>query len=92
MTGEPVGSRTISDRFARASGWSAATIRNVMAELEGAGLVDSRILPRACADRQGYRFYVDPMLSDAPLSSADLAASIRSLAFRRAIPLARRII
>ena len=39
VTGEPVGSRTISDRFARASGWSAATIRNVMGELEGAGLV-----------------------------------------------------
>jgi heat-inducible transcriptional repressor len=75
VTGEPVGSRTISDRFARASGWSAATIRNVMGELEGAGLVEQ---PHTSAGRvptdKGYRFYVDHMLSDAPLSSADLAA------------------
>jgi heat-inducible transcriptional repressor len=75
VTGEPVGSKTISDRFARASGWSAATIRNVMGELEEAGLVEQ---PHTSAGRvptdKGYRFYVDHMLSDAPLSSADLAA------------------
>jgi heat-inducible transcriptional repressor len=75
VTGEPVGSRTISDRFARASGWSSATIRNVMGELEGAGLVEQ---PHTSAGRvptdKGYRFYVDHMLKDAPLSSADLAA------------------
>jgi heat-inducible transcriptional repressor len=79
VTGEPVGSRTISDRFARASGWSAATIRNVMGELEEAGLVEQ---PHTSAGRvptdKGYRFYVDHMLSDAPLSKADLA-SINSL-------------
>ena len=75
MTGEPVGSKTLSDRFARASGWSAATIRNVMGELEGAGLVEQ---PHTSAGRvptdKGYRFYVDHMLGDAPLSNADLAA------------------
>jgi len=37
ISGEPVGSRTISDRFAHKSGWSSATIRNVMADLEDAG-------------------------------------------------------
>src|ERR671933_20813 len=75
VTGEPVGSRTISDRFARASGWSAATIRNVMGELEEAGLVEQ---PHTSAGRvptdKGYRFYVDHMLGDARLSKADLAA------------------
>ena len=74
-TGEPVGSRTISERFAHASGWSAATIRNVMAELEETGLVEQ---PHTSAGRvptdKGYRFYVDHMLGEARLSKADLAA------------------
>src|SRR5918998_1643144 len=39
-TGEPVGSKTIADGFAGGAGWSSATIRNVMAELEEAGLVE----------------------------------------------------
>ncbi len=79
VTGEPVGSRTLSDRFAHASGWSPATIRNVMGELEDAGLVEQ---PHTSAGRiptdRGYRFYVDHMLSDTRLSKTDLA-SINSL-------------
>jgi heat-inducible transcriptional repressor len=75
VTGEPVGSRTISDRFAHASGWSAATIRNVMGQLEDAGLVEQ---PHTSAGRvptdQGYRFYVDNMIGCVRLSKADLAA------------------
>ncbi|HMF58310.1 MAG TPA: heat-inducible transcriptional repressor HrcA, partial [Pyrinomonadaceae bacterium] len=75
VTGEPVGSRTISDRFAHAAGWSSATIRNVMGELEDAGLVEQ---PHTSAGRvptdKGYRFYVDNMLDNARLSKADLAA------------------
>src|SRR5947209_15816037 len=71
VTGEPVGSRTISDRFAHAAGWSAATIRNVMGQLEDAGLVEQ---PHTSAGRvpteQGYRFYVDYMLGEARLSTA----------------------
>lgn len=74
VTGEPVGSRTISDRFAHAAGWSAATIRNVMGQLEEAGLVEQ---PHTSAGRiptdRGYRFYVDHMLGEAQLSKADLA-------------------
>ena len=74
VTGEPVGSRTISDRFAHASGWSAATIRNVMGQLEEVGLVEQ---PHTSAGRiptdKGYRFYVDHMLGEAPLSQTDLA-------------------
>jgi heat-inducible transcriptional repressor len=75
MTGEPVGSRTISDRFAHAAGWSPATIRNVMGELEEAGLVEQ---PHTSAGRQptgaGYRFYVDNMLGDIELAEADIIA------------------
>jgi heat-inducible transcriptional repressor len=75
VTGEPVGSRTISDRFAHASGWSPATIRNVMAELEELGLVEQ---PHTSAGRvptdKGYRYYVDHMLGEARLSKADFAA------------------
>jgi heat-inducible transcriptional repressor len=75
VTGEPVGSRVISDRFAHAAGWSAPTIRNVMAQLEEAGLVEQ---PHTSAGRvptdKGYRFYVDHMLGQTQLSHADLAA------------------
>ncbi len=75
MTGEPVGSRTISDKFAHGAGWSPATIRNVMAELEELGLVEQ---PHTSAGRvptdKGYRFYVDHMLGEARLTDADLSA------------------
>lgn len=75
VSGEPVGSRTISDRFAHKSGWSAATIRNVMAELEDAGYVEQ---PHTSAGRtpteKGYRHYVDNMLDSTDLSPADLEA------------------
>ncbi len=64
--GQPVGSRTLSKH----SGLdlSAATIRNVMADLEEAGFVKS---PHTSAGRvptaQGYRFFVDKLLSVQPL-------------------------
>src|SRR5205085_3993970 len=60
--GQPVGSRTLS----RASGLdlSAATIRNVMADLEELGLIAS---PHTSAGRiptaRGYRLFVDTMLT-----------------------------
>ena len=74
--GQPVGSRTLSS----ASGLelSAATIRNVMADLEGLGLIVS---PHTSAGRvptpRGYRLFVDTMLTaereqlDAPALRAD---------------------
>jgi heat-inducible transcriptional repressor len=75
VTGEAVGSRVLSDRFAHGYGWSPATIRNVMAELEEAGLVDQ---PHTSAGRvptdKGYRYYVDNMLGEARLSRSDLKA------------------
>ena len=81
-TGEPVGSRTISERFAGGTGWSPATIRSVMAELEERGLVEQ---PHTSAGRvptdKGYRFYVDHFIGDARLSRADISAIDRALGF-----------
>lgn len=75
ITGEAVGSRVLSDRFSHGYGWSPATIRNVMAELEEDGLVEQ---PHTSAGRvptdKGYRYYVDNMLGEARLSKGDLKA------------------
>ena len=66
--GQPVGSRTLS----KASGLelSAATIRNVMADLEELGLIVS---PHTSAGRvptaRGYRLFVDTMLTARPLKA-----------------------
>jgi heat-inducible transcriptional repressor len=77
--GQPIGSRTLS----RASGLdlSAATIRNVMSDLEELGLIAS---PHTSAGRiptaRGYRLFVDTMLTvnrqdiPAAVSSSKLAA------------------
>jgi len=60
-TGEPVGSRTLSQRLPMAL--SPASIRNVMADLEDAGLIAA---PHASAGRVptqvGLRFFVDGLL------------------------------
>jgi heat-inducible transcriptional repressor len=70
--GQPVGSRTLS----RFSGLeiSPATIRNVMADLEEAGLIVS---PHASAGRiptiPGYRLFVDSLLTARPLEQKQLA-------------------
>ncbi|MBP3975848.1 heat-inducible transcriptional repressor HrcA [Pseudoxanthomonas spadix] len=70
--GEPVGSRTL----ARHSGLdvSAATIRNILADLEDAGLLSS---PHTSAGRiptaQGYRVFVDSLVQMQPLAERDLA-------------------
>jgi len=69
-TGEPVGSRTIS-RLNR-EGLSAATIRNVMADLEEKNLLAQ---PHASAGRiptdLGYRVYVDSLMKARKLPAAD---------------------
>jgi heat-inducible transcriptional repressor len=73
VTGEPVGSKALSDKFANASGLSSATIRSVMSELEELGLVEQ---PHTSAGRvptdKGYRFYVDNLLGVLSLSNDDL--------------------
>lgn len=69
--GQPVGSRTLSRDPALAL--SPATIRNVMADLEELGLIHS---PHTSAGRvptaQGYRVFVDDLLTVRPLRSAEV--------------------
>ena len=66
VDGQPVGSRTL----ARVSGLdvSAATIRNIMSDLEDAGYIDS---PHTSAGRvpttAGYRFFIDSLLQVSPV-------------------------
>ncbi len=75
ITGDAVGSHVVSEKFARANGWSSATIRNVMSELEDAGLLEQ---PHTSAGRiptdRGYRYYVDNMIDWITLSEDDLSA------------------
>ncbi len=69
-TGEPVGSRTLSK--ALVEGVSAATIRNVMQDLEHLGLLDS---PHVSAGRVptqlGLRLFVDSILEIGDLSKSE---------------------
>src|SRR5690348_9063481 len=69
-TGEPVGSRVLA-RGSR-EGLSAATIRNVMADLSDAGYLDQ---PHTSAGRiptsEAYRYYVEQLTGKATLSHAD---------------------
>jgi heat-inducible transcriptional repressor len=77
--GHPVGSRTLS----RDSGLdvSAATIRNVMADLEEMGLIAA---PHTSAGRvptvQGYRLFVDTMLTMRPPAAAAVQRARAALA------------
>src|SRR5437868_7559950 len=73
VTGEPVGSKVLADKFANASGMSSATIRNVMSDLEEMGMLEQ---PHTSAGRvptdRGYRFYVDNLLGVLSISDDDL--------------------
>jgi heat-inducible transcriptional repressor len=79
--GQPVGSRSLS----RESGMtlSSATIRNVMADLEGQGFVAS---PHTSAGRvptdKGYRFFVDMLLKVQPLETEAVQIIHQGLATR----------
>src|SRR5687767_2762146 len=71
--GQPVGSRTLSRDLGL--NLSAATIRNVMADLEELGFVTS---PHTSAGRvptdKGYRFFVDTLLRYQPLDDEKIVA------------------
>lgn len=68
---EPVGSRTISKR--EDIGFSSATIRNEMSDLEELGYLEQ---PHTSAGRvpstKGYRFYVDNLIQPQKLDEKDL--------------------
>ena len=74
VTGEPIGSKIIAEKFANVAGLSSATIRSVMSDLEDFGLVEQ---PHTSAGRiptdKGYRFYVDNLLGVLQLSNDDLS-------------------
>ncbi len=69
-TGEPVGSRTLT--HGNRESLSAASIRNVMADLADAGFLEQ---PHTSAGRvpttKAYRYYVKQLTGEARLSSAD---------------------
>ncbi len=73
LTNEPVGSKVLAEKFANSAGWSSATIRSIMSDLEEAGFVEQ---PHTSAGRiptdKGYRFYVDNLLGILSLSGSDL--------------------
>ena len=69
-TATPVGSQALVDRYRL--GVSSATVRNVLAELELAGLLDH---PHTSAGRiptdAGYRWYVESIIDAAPLPQVE---------------------
>jgi heat-inducible transcriptional repressor len=69
-TGEPVGSRTLAR--SNREGLSPATIRNVMADLADAGMLEQ---PHTSAGRvpstEAYRYYVEQLTGEAHLSHED---------------------
>ena len=69
-TGSPVGSRSISKSLPL--DLSAATIRNIMADLEDKGLLQH---PHTSAGRiptdKGYRWYVDDLVGEDSLSTGE---------------------
>ena len=71
-SGDPVGSRTLTRRMSEKV--SAATIRNVMQDLEYLGLLDS---PHVSAGRRptqlGLRLFVDGLLEVSPVTESDRA-------------------
>lgn len=78
-TGRPVGSRTLSKIYSE--GVSAATLRNVMGDLEDSGYL---MQPHTSAGRvptqEGYRFYVQSMLEATEVSAREVERIRKDLA------------
>src|SRR4030042_238645 len=70
LTANPVGSRNIAKKYE--IGWSPATIRNIMADLEESGFLRH---PHTSAGRlptdRGYRVYVDSLMDPPSLNIID---------------------
>ena len=69
-TAQPVGSQALVERYAL--GVSSATVRHILADLEGAGLLTH---PHTSAGRMptdaGYRFYVESIADTVPLPAVE---------------------
>ncbi|WP_407269611.1 heat-inducible transcriptional repressor HrcA [Radiobacillus sp. PE A8.2] len=71
-TAQPIGSRAISKK--EHVSFSSATIRNEMADLEELGLIEkTHSSSGRVPSEQGYRFYVDHLLSPFDLSNNELS-------------------
>jgi heat-inducible transcriptional repressor len=78
-TGEPVGSRTLSR--SNREGLSAATIRNVMADLSDAGFLEQRHTSSGrVPTTDAYRYYVEQITGTAQLAPQDESMISDSLA------------
>jgi len=70
LTASPVGSRNITKKYNL--GFSPATVRNIMADLEDSGFINH---PHTSAGRvptdKGYRFYVDSIMSIQKLKNSE---------------------
>lgn len=84
-SGEPVGSRTIAKIYPE--GLSAASIRNIMADLEEMGYLTQ---PHTSAGRvptdRGYRYYVDSLLTGVELPRSDRERVAEVMRRRMALP------
>jgi heat-inducible transcriptional repressor len=78
LTANPVGSRNITKRYD--IGFSPATVRNIMSDLENSGFIDH---PHTSAGRiptdKGYRFYVDSLMDVQKLHSSEMGLINKSL-------------
>jgi len=78
LSGDPIGSRTLAKK--ERHNYSAATIRNVMSDLEEKGYLDH---PHTSAGRipttKGYRHYVDNLINLTQLSKSDQNLIIENL-------------
>jgi heat-inducible transcriptional repressor len=78
LTANPVGSRNITKRYD--IGFSPATVRNIMSDLEDSGFIDH---PHTSAGRiptdKGYRFYVDTLMDVKKLRSSEMGLINKSL-------------
>lgn len=78
QNGEPVGSKYLAE--SKQIACSSATIRNEMAELEASGYLEQ---PHSSAGRvpseKGYRFYVDTLMQQYDMTSAEIAQLNRIL-------------
>ncbi len=79
-TGEPVASQALARYFANKEGLSSATLRNVMATLGEAGLLEQ---PHTSAGRvptaAAFRYYVEQITQSGRLLSPALPVSLGSL-------------
>ena len=90
QTGEPIGSKILAEN-SHTAGWSSATIRNIMGELEDAGLVEQ---PHTSAGRiptdKGYRYYVDNLLGVLSLSNNDVTLINKELGISSDLDISER--